>query len=316
MSTDLKRILVLEFDGASRNWEGWNEKFCARGRRKGYKKLLLGEEAVPTQSEFDKAVADSDEKTKKLGELNEEAFEDIILSINHTSKQGKVAFSLVKNCKTTEYPEGNCKLAWDCLVAKYAPKTAPSLLKLKKEFENCKLESIAQYPDEWITSLESLRNDMDSINISAKMSDIDFMMHILNNLPELYDVVLDDMENRLMLKDTDPHKLTIEEVRDKLNNRFVRIDDREHGNGKGNDETALVTHQFKGTCSKCGKYGHKGVDCRYGMGFTGMCYYCGKTGHTKPDCELRKAHMQGIGEKANIAVEESDDSESNDELCF
>ena len=43
----------------------------------------------------------------RFNDLNEETFEDIILSIDHTTKQGKVAFSLVKNCKTAKYREGN-----------------------------------------------------------------------------------------------------------------------------------------------------------------------------------------------------------------
>lgn len=50
------------------------------------------------------------------------------------------------------------------------------------------------------------------------MSDMDFMIHVLSNLPEVYDVVLDGMEGRLMLKDGDSQNLTIEDVRDKLNN--------------------------------------------------------------------------------------------------
>ena len=72
--------------------------------------------------------------------------------------KGRVAFSLVKNFKSAEYPEGNCKLAWDRLIAKYAPKSAPSLLKLKKQFANCKLkdENIKYHPDNYISSLESL----------------------------------------------------------------------------------------------------------------------------------------------------------------
>ena len=80
----------------------------------------------------------------KLEDANKEAFEDVILSINHTTKQGKVASSLVKNCKTSDYPEGNCKLAWDRLEAKYAPKTAPSMLKLKKLADTTK-----QGVDDW-----------------------------------------------------------------------------------------------------------------------------------------------------------------------
>ena len=173
MSKDIKSIRVIEFSGKTSDWEGWSEKFLARGKRKEYKKILLGKVRVPTQSEYEKAIEDNNKEKIKIGDLNEEAFEDIILSINHTSNEGKVAFSLVRNCKTDEYPEGNCKLAWDRLVAKYAPKTAPSLLKLKKKFANSKLEGIDMHPDEWVTELESLRNDMDNIEISAKMSDLD-----------------------------------------------------------------------------------------------------------------------------------------------
>ena len=88
----------------------------------------------------------------------------------------------------------------------------PSLLKLKKKFANCKLDDAIKYSDEWVTKLESLRNDMDIISISAKMKDLDFMIHILNNLSEQYGVVLDRMESRLMLADNDASKLFIEDI--------------------------------------------------------------------------------------------------------
>ena len=128
--------------------------------------LLQGKEKVPTQSEFEKAVSVGDTKVEKYVDLNEESHEGIILSINHISRQGNVAFSLVKNCKTDKYPQGNYKLAWDRLVAKYAPQTAPSLSKSKKKCANSKLDDVEKHPDEWVTELESLKSDMDSINIS------------------------------------------------------------------------------------------------------------------------------------------------------
>ena len=159
----------------------------------------------------------------KFNDLNEEAFEDIILSIDHTTKQGKAAFSLVKNCNTAKYPEGNCKLAWDCLVAKYSPKTAPSFLKLKKKFANSQLESAETHPGEQMTELESLQNENDKISISTKMSDEDFMIHVLNNPSGEYGVVLDGLEIRRMLKENDPNKPTIEDVRDKLNGQMTEF---------------------------------------------------------------------------------------------
>ena len=68
----------------------------------------------------------------------------------------KVAVGLVKNVKSEEVPEGNCKVAWDRLVSKYALHTALSLLKLKSEFHNSKLDSIDKDPDEWISYLVGL----------------------------------------------------------------------------------------------------------------------------------------------------------------
>ena len=82
-------------------------------------------------------------------------------------------------------------MAWDSLVDKYAPKTAPSYVKLKKQFTNSKLESAEDDPDVWIMDLESLRVEMDQVNISSKMSDMDFIIHILMNLPEEYEVAVD-----------------------------------------------------------------------------------------------------------------------------
>jgi len=327
--SDLKSIRVIEFSGRTTDWEGWSEKFLARAKRKGYKKLLVGKETVPKVSAYADAEGKDDATSKKivkLGDANEEAFEDVILSINHTTKQGKVAFSLVKNCKTSDYPEGNCKLAWDRLVAKYAPKTAPSLLKLKKQFANSRLGDAEMHPDEWITELESLRNDMDKISLSAKMTDQDFMIHVLNNLPVEYDVVLDGMESRLMLPDGDLNKLTIEDIRDKLNNRFERMDERE-SQSKQEMAFANFAKQFKGACYNCGQYGHKGAECPNKRTNNGkgkgklICFYCGEEGHVAEKCEVKKkAELartkrnkanQGTKEVAAWAIDTKEEEEDN-----
>ena len=58
----------------------------AQGKKKGYKKLLVGKEKIPAANKYDKALSGSGGKKrelKKLGNLNEEASEDLILSINY-----------------------------------------------------------------------------------------------------------------------------------------------------------------------------------------------------------------------------------------
>ena len=146
MSTNLQTIRVLEFDGRAENYDGWSSKFEVRGDVFGYSPVLRGTMKVPSKSELD-ADPNNDE-LKNAHNLNVQAYRDIMLSVKHDSKHGKVAFGLIKNCKSKEYPEGNAKRAWDRLQSKYAPETAPSLLKLKKKFANSKLQHDETHPDE------------------------------------------------------------------------------------------------------------------------------------------------------------------------
>ena len=77
--------------------------------------------------------------------------------VNTSSSIGKVAFGLMKNAKSEDFLEGNCKVAWDPLENKYVLHTASSLLKLKSEFHNSKLELIDKDPNKLISHLEGLR---------------------------------------------------------------------------------------------------------------------------------------------------------------
>ena len=92
------------------------------------------------------------------------------------------------------------------------------------------------------------------------MSDLDFLIHVLNNLPEEYDVVLDGIESKLMLKSDNPKKLTIEEMGAKLNNRYDRLKGRAIEEKLHQNEVALYGAQFKGSCTRCGRQGHKGIN--------------------------------------------------------
>ena len=68
-----------------------------------------------------------------------------------------MAFGLVRNAKSADFPWIDCKIAWDRLVSKYALYTASSLLKLKSKFHNSKLELMEKEPKDWISNLEGLQ---------------------------------------------------------------------------------------------------------------------------------------------------------------
>ena len=160
---------------------------------------------------------DLDKEIAKLGELNTFAYEGLILSINTSSSVGKLAFELVKNAKSKDFLEGNCRVAWDRLISKHAPHTASSLLKLKSEFRNSKLESLNKDPNELISHLDGLRNHMNKFGNKGNVSDKDFMIHVMNNLLKEYDIILDGLEKHYIM--TGDNALTIDSIHKKLNHR-------------------------------------------------------------------------------------------------
>jgi hypothetical protein len=69
----------------ARNWIGqcgrnfFGKFVLARGRRKGYRKVLQGKEMIPKDDEIIDPVKDQDKLNVR--ELNEDAYEDLTLSI-------------------------------------------------------------------------------------------------------------------------------------------------------------------------------------------------------------------------------------------
>ena len=102
--------------------------FVSHGKQKGYKKLLLssmsmsGIDKIPTQNKYENSLEgemDLNKKIVKLNELDQLAYEDIILLINTGPYIGKMAFRLVRTAKSVDFPEGNCKIMWDRLMSKF-----------------------------------------------------------------------------------------------------------------------------------------------------------------------------------------------------
>ncbi len=88
------------------------------------------------------------------------------------------------------------------------------------------------------------------------MSDIEFMIHVLNNFPEENDVVLDLLVKPLNFN-CRRWIITGISQREKLNSRLERIISTERE--KDCSKKALAAEfnvQFKGTFHKCDEYGH------------------------------------------------------------
>jgi hypothetical protein len=179
-------------------------------------------------------------------------------------------------------------------------------------------------PDIFITHLEDVQTRMEIMG--SKMTDEQFMMHILNNLTSDYMMDISKLKDRIGSKD---NPLDIEDMREALSLTFERMNDGAN-NDSDEEETALAAGQFKGRCNACGKYGHKSADCRSkgksgqgnsstSGGFKGDCNYCKKTGHKEVDCYKKK---RDNGEQANLSVkkkkkkDKDDDDEDQAEMVF
>ena len=139
-STD-KTIAKFVFSGKKIDWPIWSEKFLARAKRKEYKNILLGRVNVPDDSKTIDTSTDAGKAEAKLRGLNELAYEDLILFINGSTDAGRIAFSIIRNSKTSDLKDGDSALAWKGLCDKYESKTAPARLNLKNKFSSAKLKN-------------------------------------------------------------------------------------------------------------------------------------------------------------------------------
>ncbi len=267
MSDEFEKAIRIEpFSGKQEDWQVWSEQFLARARRKGFKDILKGKVTVPTDDEMNASnmSADDVKKMKRIRELNDVAYEALLLLIDGKSQSGRVAFKIVSGSKSEALPDGDATLAWSRLNKKYEPKTAPSRLMLKKKFTSSVLRNVRDDPDEWLTDLENLKDRLNEAG--SKCSDEELLEHALNNLPKEYEHVVAKLEDRL---GDASNPLTIEDLRDKLNLKYERMGFRNgKGGGKhsggGNDgeDAAFFAGGYKGKCNACGEWGHKAKFCK------------------------------------------------------
>ena len=125
----------------------------------------------------------------------------------------------------------------------------------------------------------------------GSISDEDFMIHVLNNLLEVHDVILDGLKNRHTATGDDA--LTIDSICEKLNHRYEKIKSKKEEKSKKEKALRAYNKQYKQRRQRCGKYGHKPGDqrcpeikmkekkmirnkIRKNKKFGGICYHCGQ----------------------------------------
>jgi hypothetical protein len=154
--------------------------------------------------------------------------------IDEKTSSRKVAFDLVKVCKNKDSAVGNASMAWERLKNKFELSFAPSLVKLEIQFRQCSLKK-GHDSGIRIIELEDYRLRLEELGSS--ISDNQFILHVLNNMTDDYDLQLAMMEKRV----TDKSKpLTIDKIRDYLNLKFKILNEKqnEESENDNNQEVA------------------------------------------------------------------------------
>jgi gag-polypeptide of LTR copia-type len=309
--TDFSAIRVLNFSGRKEEWPSWNEKFLAKAKRSGIKDVLLGKVEIPSSLDVIDEKTEEGKKLLRIADLNEIAFTELILSIDVSNSHGKIAFGILKSCKSKEFEDGNAALAWEKLKKKYDPISAPLLVKTERMFRESMLEN-NEDPEIWINNLEDLRIKLETMG--SAMTDDQFIVQVLNSLTSDYKLQMLLLEKQIGNKD---NPLSIEELKEELNLQFKRLSTSQNNNL--GEESVLFTLQFKGKCRNCGKLGQQAAQCKSEQNKDEksdvMCNYCKKSGHMKANCfKLLRKNLgmnnsggtqngqNGVGATADVAL--------------
>jgi hypothetical protein len=226
-----------------------------------------------------------------------------------------VSFGIVDSSQINEQGNGDAKTAWTRLCERLQPKTSATKIQLKSQFNRNKLKSVDQDPEEWITELELIRQRLKEMN--SHMDEDDFLMHILNNLTEEYESVVESSEEKL-----ENDSLDLSDLRRTLRTKYQRMQRyKEHET----EEVGMFASQIKTKCRVCGKIGHKGEDCwtleankhkkpvrnnakKNGQGNSEWlakikCFNCNKKGHYADKCTEPKRSRKEKSDSNDMAEE-------------
>jgi hypothetical protein len=170
--------------------------------------------------------------------------------------QDDMCFGIIDGSRSAMFPDGDASLAWKRLNEKFEPRNSSNLMTIKREFSQCILKR-ERNPEDWINQLLLMNRRMEGMGY--KMSEMEIIVHILNNLPREYESVVEQIEGDL------DNGLTVDldKVKNKLRSKFGRIKNQVFKNPSRVTEGSLFAGQegFKDHCRKCGEYGHKAAKC-------------------------------------------------------
>jgi gag-polypeptide of LTR copia-type len=261
-SIESNALKLIMFSGKKADWDSWFFGFETRATFHGYKKILKGKEVPVSEDEYDNLDEDSmdlDVKKKiKTFKLNMLAFSHLVSSVDTSNDAGKVVMNMLRTCTTKDLPGGDAKMAVDTLCGYYNVRSVVSAQMLLNKYYGMELKG-NQEPSQFIAKMQNIRVKIEEADKKQAIDERSFLLRILNKLPQEYEATVLMIESEI----DEGNVPSINTVVQKLVLQYQRNLSRKGSKKGGGDDVALYGGGgFKGNCNKCGKRGHKGVDCK------------------------------------------------------
>ena len=262
-------VRYVSFSGKGSSFVGWKIKTLSLARKKKFD-MYLTKSWKSTEKDYD-------------AEKYNDAWDQLVISLTGTP------FTHIMDC------EGDPYRAWMKLVEKYEASStkSESLSDVVKEWNECKLGSALEDPDDWFGKLFVLNQKFKEIKPEYEKDQDMMKAHILSGLPNEYSVLRTQLYTNRSATYEDYKTFIHGFWWTELNGRkLTETGEVRKGLYRGNDEEALNTESyFPGKCRKCGKKGHKAKFCKMAKSssgtkkkFEGTCNWCGKKGHKEKKC--------------------------------
>lgn len=249
--------------------------------------MITGKEKIPTDSEVLNPTSDADKEMLRICKANKNAYAYLMLSCTDDT-----SFSAIDEARTTDLMEGDASLAWQNLLDLYKPKDQTTEVKLLTEFQELGMKA-NEKPNTYFSEVEYLQGQLKEVKYN--LTDNQIIAQLITTLPKIYQDYLPVL-NKQMKDTTNP--LTLKELKGLLHTAYKAKNKNTTKND--NIDTAFIAtgggfkKQFKGQCSKCGRWGHKATECKSDTmnGFKGKCNYCNIARHKEEDCQKKKRDME------------------------
>ena len=276
-----KTFRIKNFTGEDEDdWRVWSSKMLAYAQKKGY---------------YDALTTDLDLAIEANTDLNREAISDLTIAC-----EGE-AWEIVQNM---ENDDASANDTWQALKQEFQPEGIDDYVDLTNRFKTCEMESGEENPRKWIRRLQGINRRLGEIDIIHKHDDVEMIAEIFLKLPKNYSEFITSCN----LRRGEVGNVSLQDMIKDLQRYYKRtVRSEEQGNGIKGEREAFYEERntveartqgfvnyskaFKGLCNKCGKKGHKAIDCRvreanYEKGHTSniKCYSCGNIGHMARDC--------------------------------